>query len=158
MEAGLYKGIVESQGWARSNGGNLYFFLMFAVNEGLEGQDVVDAQARVDLFVTEKTIERTKRALKALGAPQDLSQGIDLSWFHPDNPEHHSFVGQEITVRATAKENGYMNWDLVVAGGGGRGPQTVPLDECKGMMIGAGFKPAAAKTAPKAAAGSGRPF
>lgn len=95
-EKGRYKATVTAQGFSESKEKKTpFFFLEVAPFEALGANVLPDKIYRREIkrYVTDKTINRLIEDLRGIGW-----NGTKLSDLDPNNPNHHSFIDQEIEV------------------------------------------------------------
>lgn len=119
---GRYWCKVTSQGFNKSKEkGTPFFFLaikpyeIFVTEEECEPVDG-NYERKIDLYITDKTIENVVGKLRAMGWTGD-----DFRDLEPANPDGHSFVGKEIVVHCKHEQVGdkvYDKWELPGTGGG----------------------------------------
>lgn len=109
-EPGDYSAVVTRQGFAESKEkGTPFFFLDFEPIQAL-GANQLPQQIyprTIKMWLTEAAAPYAFEKLKYLGW-----DGKRLADLDPDEPDHHSFVQNTITVRNTP-EGEYDNFDLV---------------------------------------------
>lgn len=152
-ERGDYSATVLRQGFAESKEkGTPFFFLEFEPIQAL-GANVLPAEIyprTIRMYLTEAAAPYAFDKLKALGW-----SGARLSDLDPDNPNHHSFHNQIITVR-NEPDGEYDKFDLIREAGGAGGAEhtagiAAKLDRLYAKTLAAhgnGDKPKRAKKAP----------
>lgn len=128
-EPGEYWGQVQSQQFGETSNGNPQFVLTVLVYASVDPSapdktyDCIQNERSIFRTITDKTAEWFWQDMDALGYQGDSFSGLD-----PDNPQHHSFVGQSILVRCEHEEyNGKMRerWSI----GGRRALSVKPVEQ-----------------------------
>ncbi len=150
---GRYLCEVTSQGFNKSKEkGTPFFFLgikpleMYITEEEREPIDGQYERA-VNLYITENTIDRVVAKLRSLEW-----EGNDFRDLEPNNPDGHSFVGQEIVVRCTNEQVGdkvYDRWELPDMGGSLDLDNDPNVSRGLNTMFGKALKGGASKTKAK---------
>lgn len=108
-EPGDYKARIVRQGFAESKNKNTpFFYLEIEPTESTGANALPEKIYRrtIDLYVTDKTIERVVETLRELGW-----NGTKLAELEPGSPNHFSLVDQEIDVYCKIEE-GYDRFYL----------------------------------------------
>jgi hypothetical protein len=101
-DAGLYKCRIMDQGFGEASTGTAQFCVRFLVLEQTEpSRDNIGMFSRIAYFpITDKTADRVMDDLYTLGFKGDNFESID-----PRIEGHHSFVGKEVELMCSFKDD-----------------------------------------------------
>jgi hypothetical protein len=155
-EPGNYLFKVIGQGFGENKSGSQFFFLEgepVALQKDGQEYEVESGKRTIRLTITEKNVSYVIDKLTSIGW-----EGGRWGTLNPDEPNHHSFVGQEVQARCkmqpgTGENAGklFENWDLPFSGESLENDPNVSrkLDQMFGKSAAAAKKPAARKPASK---------
>lgn len=153
---GRYIVEILSQALGKTSNGNAQIALKVLVISHEDGEPCTQYERTIYRVITEKTIPYVVEDLRALGYSRDSFRFID-----PNDPNHHSFAGQQITAFCSHQEyQGKTNerWS-VYTGGGALDVKPLESSEARKLdaLFGKALKPLATserKPPPAAAATS----
>lgn len=145
-----YRAKVLEQALGKAQTGTTQFILKVRILECLTPvSDVQQYERTIYMAITESTMQYVVPKLQSIGYTRD-----SLRYLSPSEPNHHSFVGQEINVfcKHENDRNGDLRekWDIARSDGSSKPLEVTPVDKPAlrnlDMLFGKALKEAGATT------------